>query len=194
MLVLPYGSAVPSQDWSAIKRYLETGGNLLVLGGRPLTIPVRSEGDRFIAGPPETAYSREIGIEHTYEAPLAAGLEFAWKDATFSGGEVQAKRVFVIEGVSRGLGYLQDSAGERVAAPVVATDFASPEGEAGAKLGSRVVMLNFEPEPGYWTSPEAADGAAAKPLSTPARAQRPFASKCKTPRCLQARSRSWWSG
>ncbi|MGC9996577.1 MAG: alpha-amylase family protein [Terriglobia bacterium] len=155
LLVLPYGSAVPSQDWSAIKRYLETGGNLLVLGGRPLTIPVWSAGDRFIAGPPETAYSREIGIEQTYEAPLAAGLEFAWKDATLSGGEVRAKRVFVLEGVSRGLGYLQDSAGERVAAPVVATDFASLEGEAEAKLGSRIVMLDFEPEPGYWTSPEA---------------------------------------
>jgi hypothetical protein len=155
LLVLPYGSAVPSQDWSAIKRYLETGGNLLVLGGRPLTIPVWSEGDRFIAGPPETAYSREIGIEHTYEAPLAAGLEFAWKDATLSGGKVRAKRVFVIEGVGRGLGYLQDSAGERLAAPVVETDFGSLEGEAEAKLGSRVVMLNFEPEPGYWSSPEA---------------------------------------
>ena len=38
----------------------------------------------------------------------------------------------MIEGVSRGLGYLQDSAGERLAAPVVATDFASLEGEAEA--------------------------------------------------------------
>ena len=71
LLVLPYGSAVPADAWAAIHNYLENGGNLLVLGGRPLTIPVWSEGDRFIAGPPETAYSREIGIEHTYEAPLA---------------------------------------------------------------------------------------------------------------------------
>ena len=155
LLVLPYGSAVPADAWPAIHNYLENGGNLLVLGGRPLTIPVRGEGERFIAGLPETAYSREIGIEHTYEAPLEAGLEFGWKDATLSGGDVRAKRVFVIEGVSRGLGYLQDSAGELVAAPVVETDFGSLEGEAEAKLGSRVVMLNFEPEPGYWTSPGA---------------------------------------
>jgi len=154
LLVLPYGSAVPRDDWAAIRRYLETGGNLLVIGGRALTIPVWSEGDRFVAGPSETAYSREIGIEHTYEAPLATRLKFVWKDATLSGGDVQAKRVFVVERVGRGLGYLQDSAGERVAAPVVATDFTSLEGETRL-LGARVVMLNFEPEPAYWTSTEA---------------------------------------
>ncbi len=163
LLVLSYGSAVPASAWAAILKYLETGGNLLVVGGRPLTIPVHKGSGGFVADPPETAYSRQIGIEHTYEAPLRAGpdgrhgeayegLKFAWKDATFKGGDVQAKRVFVIEGVSRGLGYLQNSAGERVAAPVVATDFTHLEGEAKGLLGARVVMLAFEPQTGYWSS------------------------------------------
>jgi hypothetical protein len=152
LLVLPYGSAVPADAWAVVLKYLQTGGNLLVLGGRPLTIPVRKEAGEFIPDRAETAYSRRIGVEHTYEAPLRATLKFAWKDATFSGGDIQAKRVFVIEGVSRGLGYLQNSAGERVAAPVVSTDFTRLEGEAEGLLGARLVMLGFEPEPGYWSS------------------------------------------
>ena len=161
LLVLPYGSAVPTDSWAAISKYLQAGGNLLVLGGQPLTIPVHKEAGSFIADPPETAYAREIGVEHTYEAPLPStsggtglesGLKFAWRDATFSGGDVQARRVFVIEGVSHGLGFLENSAGERVAAPVVARDFAGHEGGSRGLAGARVVMLNFDPVPGYWSS------------------------------------------
>jgi len=155
LLVLPYGSAVPVDAWASILKYLQGGGNLLVLGGRPLAVPVRKEGSWFVGGRAETAYARRIGIEHTYEAPLRAGLKFAWKDDTFSSGGVEAKRVFVLEGVSRGLGYLEDPAGERVAAPVVATDFTNAEGGAYGLPGARVVMLGFEPQPGYWSSPAA---------------------------------------
>jgi len=155
LLVLPYGSAVPTDAWVAVLKYLHTGGNLLLLGGRPLAIPVRKESGTFIADRAEIAYSRQLGVEHTYEAPLRAGLKFTWKDATLSGGDVEAKRVFVIEEVSRGLGYLQNSAGERVAAPVVATDFTDPENAEKGIGGARIVMLGFEPEPGYWSSPGA---------------------------------------
>jgi hypothetical protein len=149
LLVLPYGSAAPVDAWAAIAKYLRAGGNLLVVGGRPLAIPVRAEGNKFVAARAETAYSRQIGVTHTYEVPLPAGLEFAWADTTFSGGNVQAKRVFVIERVSRGLGYLQNTAGERLAAPVVATEFT---GAGSDMLGARVVVLGFEPVPGYWSS------------------------------------------
>ncbi|MGO8815199.1 MAG: beta-galactosidase [Terriglobia bacterium] len=155
LLVLPYGSAFPTDGWTAIHRYLESGGNLLVLGGRPLAVPVRGESGSFVGGPVTTAYSRSIGVEHTYEAPLGAGLKFAWRDATFSGGDVAVSRVFVIEGVSSGLGYLQNAAGERVAAPVVATDFSRSEGEGRGPAGARVVALSFVPEAGYWSRPEA---------------------------------------
>src|SRR5580700_5533263 len=37
LLVLPNGSAFPEQAWPAIKQFLDHGGNLLVLGGRPFT-------------------------------------------------------------------------------------------------------------------------------------------------------------
>ena len=47
LLVLPYGSAFPADAWGAIRAYLERGGNLLNLGGRPLWIPAFREGTGF---------------------------------------------------------------------------------------------------------------------------------------------------
>ena len=44
LLVLPYGSAVPTDGWKAIEAYLQHGGNLLVLGGQPLRVPVTQVG------------------------------------------------------------------------------------------------------------------------------------------------------
>ena len=37
LLVMPYGSAYPEAAWPAILGYLDRGGNLLVLGGKPFT-------------------------------------------------------------------------------------------------------------------------------------------------------------
>lgn len=37
LLVLPYGSAFPEEVWPAIYAYLQRGGNLLTLGGRPFS-------------------------------------------------------------------------------------------------------------------------------------------------------------
>jgi hypothetical protein len=37
LLVLPYGSAFPEPAWAEIKNFLQRGGNLLVLGGRPFS-------------------------------------------------------------------------------------------------------------------------------------------------------------
>jgi hypothetical protein len=118
-----------------------------VLGGRALAIPVRRQSGGFVASRPEAAYARQIGIWLSYEAALRSGLKFAWKDATSSGGDVHARRVFVLEGAVRGLGFLVSSAGERVAAPVVAVDFLSFEPESRTQPGARAapptVVANF---------------------------------------------------
>src|SRR5438270_1898834 len=37
LFVLPYGSAFPEESWAVIHKFLQDGGNLLVLGGRPFT-------------------------------------------------------------------------------------------------------------------------------------------------------------
>ena len=51
LLVLPYGSAFPADAWGALRAYLEGGGNLLNLGGRPLWVPAFREGTGFRLGP-----------------------------------------------------------------------------------------------------------------------------------------------
>jgi hypothetical protein len=40
LLILPYGSAFPTGGWKAIEDYLHAGGNLLIVGGQPLRVPV----------------------------------------------------------------------------------------------------------------------------------------------------------
>ena len=163
LLVLPYGSALPADAWGAIYEYLQEGGNLLTLGGRPLFVPVLREGDKFTPARPQNTYSRYLGIWHSYEVPQKDWSKFVWdEDYSFlNPGELHPRRVFVAgawwdSGDYRGMGFLVNTRGERVAAPVVSEDFRElRSGEPSAMLGARCVLLNFEPEPGYWASPAA---------------------------------------
>ena len=76
LLVLPYGSAVPTDAWKAIEAYLQHGGNLLVLGGQPLRVPVTQVGATFVQGRPQDTYSRALDLRHTYEVPGGARCSF----------------------------------------------------------------------------------------------------------------------
>ncbi len=69
LLVMPYGSAVPAFAFEEIQQYLRRGGNLLVLGGQPFRVPVIRSNGAFVREQPQEAYSRELGILHTYEVP-----------------------------------------------------------------------------------------------------------------------------
>jgi hypothetical protein len=60
LLVLPYGSAVPTDAWKAIQAYLQHGGNLLVLGGQPLRVPVTQVDATFTQGRPQDTYSARL--------------------------------------------------------------------------------------------------------------------------------------
>ena len=160
LLVLPYGSAFPADAWKQIYQYLQDGGNLLTLGGRPLFIPVFREGDLFRQAPPQNTYSRYVGIWHTYEAPQKDWDKFVWdEDYSFLAQiELRPRKAYVAgmgwdSGAHRGMGFLVNQRGERVAAPVVQEDFRElRSGELPSLLGARCVMLNFEPEPGFWAS------------------------------------------
>lgn len=150
LLVLPYGSAFPAGGWSAIERYLENGGNLLILGGQPFRVPVITSGGKFQMERPQDTYSRALGFLHTYAVPVRAEAKFEWKAGyTFlHPAAIHASRYFTVESHSiDGLGYMVDAAGGKVAAPVIVDD----------QAGSRRVMLDFDPAPGYW---ESADGVA----------------------------------
>ena len=179
LLVLPYGSAVPATAWARIAQYLHSGGNLLLLGGQPLRVPVL--GDRegaFTTEAPQDSYSRAVDFRHSYAVPLGSepntdhgavppGSEpghFAWR-AGYSflpRLAVRARQVFAEEGRLRGLGYLDAADGTHLAAPVIVADHFVEPGESGSQgdsqvelgAGSRVVALPFTPAAGYWESPD----------------------------------------
>ncbi len=156
LFVLPYGSAVPAEAWGSITSYLRDGGNLLVVGGEALRVPITSANGKFVQSPPQDTYARELGFEHSYEVPVPSGSHFAWRDgySFLQGPQIRARRFFAIEGQLDGFGYMMNADGERVAAPVVVKDHTSVALPPEAMLGSRIVLLDFEPEPGYWESPE----------------------------------------
>ena len=154
LLVLPYGSAVPVQSWKTIDAYLNAGGNLLILGGQPLRVPVTRKSGQYIAGVPQDTWSRTLGFRHTYEVPVPAGAAFHWRSGYtwLPTIKVQAQTYFTVEGRMNGLGYMADSTGLLVAAPVIVSDHA----DSGAEHmpGTRIVALDFNPTPGYWQSPD----------------------------------------
>ena len=156
LLVLPYGSAFPAERWQGIITFLRNGGNLLVIGGQPFRIPVYGVPgtNTYTRGRPQDAYSRELGIVHTYQAPQTDAKTFVWK-AGYSflpSLELSASKFFVLEGRGMdGLGYVENANGEKVAAPVVVSSHTGPA--SGEMLGSRWIFLDFQPDPKYWDSP-----------------------------------------
>ncbi|HEY6447598.1 MAG TPA: alpha-amylase family protein [Acidobacteriaceae bacterium] len=155
LLVLPYGSAFPVEAWGAIERYLHEGGNLLVLGGQPFRVPVTGVSGTFTQLAAQDTWARELDLRHTYAVP---GMEsrdtFAWRKGYefLPKVSIRAREFFAVEGELDGLGYMVDASRDKVAAPVIVADH-----ERGGSTGSRMVALDFDPEPGYW---ESADGIA----------------------------------
>ncbi|HEY0785663.1 MAG TPA: hypothetical protein VGD62_07305, partial [Acidobacteriaceae bacterium] len=76
LLVLPYGSAFPEADWPAIHSYLERGGNLLVLGGRPFTRAAFLDAGVWKLRDPSMRFSSELLIDQYEQTPSSAGLRF----------------------------------------------------------------------------------------------------------------------
>lgn len=154
LLVLPYGSAFPLDAWSEVLSYLHSGGNLLLIGGQPLRVPVSGTEGAFIAGSPQDSFSKVIDFRHSYAVPLdGKPSHFAWRTgySFLPKLEVKAAKVFAEEGRLQGLGYLDAEDGTHLAAPVIVSDHRGD----GPMPGSRIVALPFTAEAGYWSS---ADG------------------------------------
>lgn len=149
LLILPYGSALPVVAWKAIETYIHAGGNLLIMGGQPLRVPVSQANGKFEASRPQDTYARGFEFQHTLVVPVGKAARFHWKDGYPwpSIARVSARRFFAVEGHLDGLGYMVDGAGLRMAAPVI----------FGDRGKGRVVCLDFDPDPGYW---ESGDGVA----------------------------------
>ncbi|HEX6803840.1 MAG TPA: beta-galactosidase [Terriglobales bacterium] len=76
LFVLPYGSAFPEEDWPAIYDFLQHGGNLLVLGGRPFTRAAYRDGSEWKLRDYSVRYTRPLRIDQWQETPGSDGLKF----------------------------------------------------------------------------------------------------------------------
>jgi Beta-galactosidase len=161
LLVLPYGSAVPTDAWKAILAYIQAGGNLLIAGGQPLRVPVTMKDGSYQPDRPQDSYSGVLGMHHTYAIRVPGDASFAWRSGYADGPplKIRAQRFFAVEGRLNGLGYMSDSTGLLVAAPVIYADHSAfaDHGRNETALRGRMVALDFEPMPEYWAS---ADGVA----------------------------------
>ncbi|MGD0731373.1 MAG: hypothetical protein ABR956_08910 [Terracidiphilus sp.] len=94
LLVMPYGSAYPEAAWPAILRYLDRGGDLIVLGGKPFTRAAFQTVAGWQLRAPSVANSYELFMADYQQTPGSSGLrfetnpevqlelpEFAWKRA-----------------------------------------------------------------------------------------------------------------
>jgi len=76
LLVLPYGSAFPETNWSAIHAFLEHGGDLLVLGGRPFTRGAYHDDSGWHLRDYSVRFIRQLSMDQFQSTPGSAGMEF----------------------------------------------------------------------------------------------------------------------
>jgi hypothetical protein len=76
VLVLPYGSAFPENSWDDIFGFLQRGGNLLVLGGRPFTRSAFHDASGWHLRDYSVRFTRPLMIDQYQETPGSEGLTF----------------------------------------------------------------------------------------------------------------------
>lgn len=76
LLVLPYGSAFPEESWSDIFGFLQRGGNLVVIGGRPFTRAAYRDGGTWKLRDYSVRYTRSLMIDQYQETPGSQDLKF----------------------------------------------------------------------------------------------------------------------
>ncbi len=76
LLILPYGSAFPEPVWPAIKQFLDRGGNLLVLGGKPFTRAANRDVSGWHLRDYSVRFIRPLMIDQYQDTPSSDGLRF----------------------------------------------------------------------------------------------------------------------
>ncbi len=72
VLVMPFGSAHPEEAWPAIIRFLEGGGSLVNVGGRPFAVAVSRRGSAWQVQAESTACYKALGFTHIFQVPASA--------------------------------------------------------------------------------------------------------------------------
>lgn len=172
LLVLPYGSAFPEQAWPAIHRYLQRGGNLLVVGGKPFTRAAVHDGKGWRLRPDSVRFTRPLMIDQYQTTPGSQGLQllpnpdlsdlsvklpaFDWARAYGLVIRLSAVDLYKRGGSAGALDARLDTLvwgskdGIKLAAPVVQIDHLQNGFDGG-----RWIFVNAELTPGFWSGPAA---------------------------------------
>jgi hypothetical protein len=170
LLVLPYGSTFPESAWPAIQSFLQRGGNLLVLGGRPFLRAAYSDGGKWKLRDESVRFTRELYINDYRETHGSEGLTFAanpewpvgierlaWKRAWSPIIRLSVKDVYPRQGSAGSLDARLDTLvwGDKskmhLAAPVIQIDHLQY-----AYQGSRWIFVQCELGAGFYQSSQAA--------------------------------------
>jgi hypothetical protein len=79
VFINPFGSAFPRNGWKAILKYLQDGGNLLNLGGKPFSIPIGADKDSKIS---QTSYHKRLGITQYFSVDMEKHEDFVTTDTS----------------------------------------------------------------------------------------------------------------
>jgi hypothetical protein len=168
LLILAQGSVMPEAAWSVISRYLERGGNLLVVGGRPFTRAAYQDATGWHLRDYSVRFSRLLLVDQYQTTPGASGAEFvpnpdfplelprfSWQEAYSpiirlstrdlydrggSAGSLDVHLHALVWGVQEG---------RRVSAPVIELDHLSSGFDGG-----RWIFVAAKLPPDFYSSPE----------------------------------------
>jgi hypothetical protein len=176
LLVMPFGSAFPEEAWPAIHGYLERGGNLLVLGGRPFTRAAYKEKGKENQGwklrPPIQAFARSLMLNDYQETPgsdvakFTANEDFsflgppgfAWKRAWSATVRLTDEDLYHREGSAGSLDARLDTLvwgaanGRKLSAPIIEIDHLQNH-----FAGGRWILVDCEMSEGFLGSAPAKD-------------------------------------
>jgi hypothetical protein len=174
LLVLPCGSAFPEADWEPIFQFLQHGGNLLVLGGRPFTRAAYRDAGGWKLREYGVRFTRPLTIDQYQDTPGSEGMDFqtnseltlqlprfAWKRAFSPVIRLSAVDLYHRDGAAGSIDARLDALawgvrdGRKMAAPAIEVDHLRNGFEGG-----RWIFLNAELTPDFYGS-----GAAAKTIA-----------------------------
>ena len=171
LLVLPYGSAFPEASWQDILAFLEQGGNLLVLGGRPFTRSAYHDATGWKLRDYSVRFARVLMIDQYQITPGSEGLQFqpnpdlplnlprfAWRRAFSPVIRLSEVDLYRRGGAAGSIDARMDALawgikdGRKLAAPAIEIDHLRNGFDGG-----RWVFLNSELSPDFYNGPAAAE-------------------------------------
>jgi hypothetical protein len=166
LLVLPYGSSFPEAEWPDIQQFLQRGGNLLVLGGRPFSRSAFHDTNGWHLRDYNVRFMRSLMIDQYQETPGSDGEEFqanpdmpmqlarfAWKRAFSPVIRLSAVDLYKRGGAAGSIDARLDALawgikdGRKMSAPAIVVDHLRNGFDGG-----RWVFLNAELSTDFYTS------------------------------------------